>query len=434
MGLVSVVVIGVVAYVPAVDNFFISDDFTLLSYVTALDQSPTYILSAPSEFFRLVSYIYFWSCFKIFGLNPQPYYWMSIVLHVVVSLLVYQLVKTITHKPLAAWGAAVFFAAYERHQEAVMWISATNETILTLGCLVFLIIWEYQVPHEVGLKNVTLPLLVFIVTLFSKEAAVILAPMAITSLVLRGYTWREILRTTFPLILTLALFIALWLFRANQNFFITDGHYALGLHFVPVYVRSLFRLLTQLAPILVAFLIFGSGKTRSLLSSSSVVYFAIFVTLSVAPYCFLTYLNQIPSRNTYFPSVGLAALTGILFAGLYEEMSSLRARSLCAGLLMGVVAGNLAYLWLRKEPQYRERAVPTLALIDVLNKLESSPTATPILVCGFPLHPWIGREAVGHFTRVTRDQVVFSETCEPIAGATVLSWDGVDQKYLTSAP
>jgi hypothetical protein len=95
----------------------------------------------------------------------------------------------------------------------------------------------------------------------------------------------------------------------------------------------------------------------------------------------------------------------------------------------------VAYLWIRKEPQYRERAAPTLALINVLNRLESPRNSdAPILVCGFPLHQWIGREAVAGFTRVTREQVVFSEKCEPIAGATVLRWDGIAGQYLPSAP
>ncbi len=82
LAMMSIVALSVFAYIPAVDNFFISDDFTLLSYVKALDQSPLYILEAPSEFFRLVSYLYFWACFSVFGLNPQPYYWAGIALGV----------------------------------------------------------------------------------------------------------------------------------------------------------------------------------------------------------------------------------------------------------------------------------------------------------------------------------------------------------------
>ena len=137
----SIIAVAVTTYLPAVDNFFISDDFGMLTYVQMLRQAPIRILEAPSEFFRLTSYLYFSACVWLFGPNSAAFYWTGIALHALVSVLVYVLVLLVTRKRVAAWSAAVFFAAYERHQEAIMWISAANETLVTLFCLLFLILW-----------------------------------------------------------------------------------------------------------------------------------------------------------------------------------------------------------------------------------------------------------------------------------------------------
>ena|SRR3989442_1442200 len=174
-GVCSIIAISVIAYLPAVDNFFISDDFTLFPMLQAAEQSPRWFFESTTEFFRLTSYLYFWACFKLFGLSPEPYYWSGIALHALVSMLVYFLVLKITRRSLAAWAAAIFFAAYERHQEAVMWISAINETILTLNCVIFVLLWRRAVERNSS-TDLVLAHVIFGIALFSKEAAVVLVP------------------------------------------------------------------------------------------------------------------------------------------------------------------------------------------------------------------------------------------------------------------
>jgi hypothetical protein len=148
------------------------------------------------------------------------------------------------------------------------------------------------------------------------------------------------------------------------------------------------------------------------------------VFLAIPPYSFLTYLDHIPSRNTYLPSIGLAGINGILFAAAYRKLASARARVLATSFLCAVVAGNVAYIWLKKDPQYVERASPTRALIEVLNASNVRKTEQlPIVVCGFPLHPWIGQEAVVGFTQLRKEDVVFSENCDERESNPRLAWD-----------
>jgi hypothetical protein len=437
--LLCLVTLGVITYLPAVDNSFISDDFTLLSMVKVLDQYPSYIVEATSEFFRSVTYVYFWICFRIFGERPELFYWSSIGLHCLISFLVYVLVRTVTGQRVAALTAAAFFTVYERHQEAVMWISAANELILTLNCVLFLILWERALSQaHLRRTNLALAIVVFALALFSKEAAVALVPLAALGMVLQGYTPREVLRKSMPLVAMSGLYVVIWLSRANSNFFVTDGHYAFGLHFLPVYFRSVARMLSAVLPFLLAFLLIRNharprnhGSEVALSLSRSLLFFAALLLLATAPYSFLTYLDHIPSRNTYFPSIGLAGINGILFASLWNGLSSAQSKSRAAIFLAVILTANVAYIWLRKDSQYVERAAPTRDLLEILNRRGFAESGgLPVNVCGFPLHPWIGDEAVAGFTQFEKKEVIFSEACEGVTGGTILRWEPASASYV----
>src|SRR5690242_14774673 len=67
--LLSIAFVAVITYLPAINNFFISDDFGMFGYLKSFRQSPTSILEVPSELFRITSYLYLFVCTKIFGMN-----------------------------------------------------------------------------------------------------------------------------------------------------------------------------------------------------------------------------------------------------------------------------------------------------------------------------------------------------------------------------
>jgi hypothetical protein len=435
----SIIAVAVITYLPAVDNFFISDDFVLLTFLETLNERPHYLLEWPSEMFRLMSYIYFWVCFQFFAINPVPYYLSGIALHAIVSLLVCAVVLKFTGRWLAAWAAGLFFAGYERHQEAVMWISAANDTILALNFLIALLLWWRYVAHAAHSRAKTLALgtalAAFAVALFSKEGAVALAPLAFVGFVISGSGWRTAIRRSLPLLIMTVGFGVLWLSQSGENFFVTKGLYAFGPHFLPVFGRSLLRLVLPTLVFLVPLIIVirreksddRPGPIRRWLKESgrvpALLFFLALLAFSIIPYSFLTYQNHIPSRNTYLPSVGLAALAGILFMALYEKTSSSWGRRASAGLLLAVVAANASYVWTKKEPQFRERSAPTLELIKTLNDSALDiQNRSPITICGFPLDTWIGWETVLRFTPVEAKDVVFKDVCDDSV-ASALRWD-----------
>jgi hypothetical protein len=417
------------------DNFFISDDFTLMRFMQALDLNPLYIWQAPSssEFFRIASYVYFWVCFHIFGLNAKPFYWTGIGLHAIISVLVFLWVFRVCRNRLAAWVSALFFSAYAIHQEAVMWISAANELILVLNCLVFLLLWEHYLDATGKHIRYALALAALSIALFSKEAAVVLAPLAFLRLLGRGHSASESFWKSIPLLTMVAAYAALWLSQAYRNFFITDHHYVIGSQFFTVYSRSLANLIAALIPFAALF-----AFTRSLPDNWNwkrpFLFFSVFVPLSVLPFSFLTYSNYIPSRNMYFPSIGVSALIGILFAILYGQSGSAAARRACVFLLIGSLGWNVYNICLKHAPEYARRAAPTTQLIEVLRGLETEAQAQELpafRVCQFPLHPSIGVEVVRFFTNLKPDNVVFSNNdCDATKGI-VLRWDKKSERYTT---
>jgi hypothetical protein len=245
-----------------------------------------------------------------------------------------------------------------------------------------------------------------------------------------GYTCRQALERSIPVLALTAAYVVLWLSQANRNFFVSDGHYALGFHFLPVYGRALIRLLSPAIPFAAALLLLRQRKAE-LPWSSSVLFFAAILVIAIVPYSFLTYQDHLPSRNTYFPSVGLAGLIGICFAGILAGLASDHSKRVGVAVFAGLIIGNIGYIWFKKEPQFRERAAPTRELFDFLNSNEARRAPRgPLYVCGFPLeHPWWFDDAVSRFTPFSTDDVVLRDNCIDSEGSFVLTWDSSKARY-----
>jgi hypothetical protein len=368
---------------------------------------------------------------------PEAYYLAGIALHALVSILVCLLVLRVTGNTLAGWTAGLFFGAYERHQEAVMWISAVNETILALNCILFLLLWDYGISREKPRRFASLlAFVVFALALFSKEAAIAMAPMAVLALARHGYSVQQIIERSIPALALAITFALLWLSQADRNFFVTDGHYALSFHFFPVYGRAVLRLLSPAIPFIVASLVlFRRDAEVTKGNSPGVVFFALFLLLALVPYSFLTYQDHLPSRHTYLASAGLAGLIGILFAAIHTRLRSQRFKQTCTAAFAVLLMANVTYVWLKKDPQFRERAAPTRELFHVLNSGEAQGRLTkPVHVCGFPLdQPWWLADAIARFTSLSREDVVLRENCNDTELSNALIWDSRTATYVSRA-
>jgi len=114
----------------------------------------------------------------------------------------------------------------------------------------------------------------------------------------------------------------------------------------------------------------------------------------------------------------------------HSAMTSRNAGNLAVFFLVTVIGGNIAYVWLKKEPQYIERAASTRQLILALNdpSLRLGIDKT-LCIEHFPLDPWVGTEATRWFSSVPPANVVFSNACQNDVNSEVVRWN--DSQGLT---
>ena len=81
------------------------------------------------------------------------------------------------------------------------------------------------------------------------------------------------------------------------------------------------------------------------------------IGIALIPYSFLTYSRQIPSRQTYLASFGLALLVGLVLAHLAAGgLGAGKFPRAAAMVAVVVLLGNIGYLWTRKRAQFLARA------------------------------------------------------------------------------
>lgn len=426
----TVVLLGVVAYLPALDNPFISDDYAFLRYVQPLGEDWGHLADIPLGLRRATSLIFFYFCFLLFGLNPAPYYAASLLLHLVNTALVALLVRELTSDRRMALVAALFFVAYERHQEAVFWINSHHEMLVSAGVLATAIFFA-RFRRSGQRRYYGLALAAFAFSAISKESFVVIAPLLVLlDLCLpnqpQGRRW--LAHAPFWLVSGASL-VTMKLGPWVDPLYVIS--YGVTPHFFGVYPRALNRLL--LFVYLFLFLTWLAQRWasrpasfRAVLRGKPLLFFAGWLLVALVPYSFVLYTDQLPSRHTYIPSVATAGLVAFLFVRGWEQAGRRGVRRVGLALLGLCLAGNVAYLW-RKDGQYLARAAPTEQLIAVLNR-NAAALAPPrvVVLYDFPQPFLVAKGAARFFTPVAPRQVRLRDSSEaepPPAGSYRLRWN-----------
>ncbi|MBC7925789.1 MAG: hypothetical protein H7039_09035, partial [Bryobacteraceae bacterium] len=119
----------VLAYIPILQFPFIADDYTQIPMASVYGAPSGWAqLSQDSAFrFRFTYIELTWLLHRLFGFTPAPFYAASIALHIACTWIVYATGVWSRIGWNVALPAAAFFAVYEGHQEAVMWVAASME-------------------------------------------------------------------------------------------------------------------------------------------------------------------------------------------------------------------------------------------------------------------------------------------------------------------
>jgi hypothetical protein len=377
--LFAIALLCFLAYAPSLSVPLFEDDYANLLLAQAYGPAAGLPQLMHDAVFRLraTSCWAMWLLWQAFHLAPWGYHLASLILHIANAWLVYALAASWRSTRPAAFWAGAFFAVAEGHQEAVIWFSAINELLLFFFGAASLLCWiraaRSRRPWAPRLGSAAL----FALALLSKESAVILLP-----LFLLISPRRAALRLA-PHMALAGLAIASVLASRASSFRFTDGSFSLDAPFWITWPRAVARLLWVWGWVSLAAL--AILRARDIWKPAGLA--LAWMGLALVPYSFLTYSTQIPSRQTYLASAGLALLAGLALTRLSAWKPSGPRLAAAAAAIM--LLANVGYLWTRKRVQFLERAEPTEQLIALARH-----TTGPIWVRCFPRNSYIAQTAV----------------------------------------
>lgn len=327
-------------------QIFLARQFGALSGWADLAADPLYRC-------RATSLVFTYLVDAIFGAHPAAHQLFGFFVHAANAILIYALGRWQPIGYRAALPAALFFALYEGHQEAVVWVAALPELLVFFFSLLTLHAWIRW--SEARFAGWTMPVLAtagFLLALLSKESAVAIVP------ILTWVAWRTTWTARPPAWIALAVYgslsaaYAFLIFNASSyHLHLNDGTFSASAPFwltLPHTVSRMFWFWGLLA--IGVLLAFGRWRQRALEFS------AIWIVCTLLPYSFLVYMPRVPSRHTYFAAAGLAIGVGIAFTALRDRWP---APWLVPAMAVLVTAHNCGYLWAKKLPQYERRAHAT---------------------------------------------------------------------------
>lgn len=305
---------------------------------------------------RATSLVLTWALDQLVGLNVAVINAVSVAFHIANSWLVAVMCRRLQLPSAVAMGAAVFFAVYEGHQEAVIWFSAIPELLVFFFGIIAIFCWmNWLEKVEAQLHWFAASLAAFLMALLSKESAVVV-PVFMLVAALLGERRRSLVSIV-PFFLLCVVYTILIFLGKSDHLHFHDGTFSLKAPFIQTIANSFWRLFWFWGLLAAAFLVLRRRKRGIILIA------AVLASAGVAflPYAFLTYMARVPSRHTYLASAALAVLVGFAWMELrrWSMDSALSRRAVPAALATALILYNCGYVWFKKHPQFVRRAEPT---------------------------------------------------------------------------
>jgi tetratricopeptide (TPR) repeat protein len=175
----------------------------------------------PSNFYRPAFLLWLRINHALFGLHPGWWHLTTILLHLLVTLLVFLLANRIGLNEWCAAVAALIFGIHPVHLEAVAWISGVTEPLLAIGFIASLLAYlKWRSQSSQAWPWIVASLMLFAIGLLTKETAIILPVFIMAWEIVfpssRGTPGKfslrtsasRVLRPAIPFILIAALYLA----------------------------------------------------------------------------------------------------------------------------------------------------------------------------------------------------------------------------------
>ena len=116
--------------------------------------------------------------FAVGRLNPFSYHLVNLILHIINSLLVFVLIKSLFKKNVPALVTGLLFAVHPIHTEAVNWLVGRTE-LLSFSFVLASLIFYLNYRRRFKTIHLVLALTFFILALLAKENGIVVLPLVI---------------------------------------------------------------------------------------------------------------------------------------------------------------------------------------------------------------------------------------------------------------
>jgi protein O-mannosyl-transferase len=179
-------------YARAVFNDFgnLDDDLYVINNPVIRDFSWNNLKAIFSSFYvgmyEPLSMLTYMIDYAISGLNPFTFHFTNVLLHIINSWLVYKFIDKLSGNKITALLVAALFALHPMHVESVAWVSERKDVLYSLFYLLSLLAYLKYLGSGRKLKLYLTALLLFILSLLSKSAAVTLPILLIAIEIYKG--------------------------------------------------------------------------------------------------------------------------------------------------------------------------------------------------------------------------------------------------------
>lgn len=155
--LIGIIALVIYAYRSLFARPFVADDYQWLLNIYQLDIPDliraSFQINEQDHFYRPVMWLIWWGQIQWFGLEPEGYHLMSVLLHLANAILLGGLAWRLGCRWLASIIAVGFVALHPALFEAVVWVSAQSELIAT--CLLLLMLHMWVSHHHLTTRQPT---------------------------------------------------------------------------------------------------------------------------------------------------------------------------------------------------------------------------------------------------------------------------------------
>lgn len=331
------------------------------------------------------------------GNDPWIYHLSNLLLHILNSIIVYLIIKKLTKKHESGFFVALFFAIHPLHIESVVWLSERKDVLYSFFFLYSILVYQNYLANTAKNKWLALSLLLFLFSVLSKSAAVVLPVV----LLLFDYYYKrkitiKLIVEKIPFFVVSILFGIINILTQKSDEFLTDisqtynfperillitysiSFYIVKLfipinlsvkYFYPVKINGLLPYNYYFSILFIALLIFIFIKLkqyrREMIFSLGFFFITIGLVLKIIP----TGNDIVSDRYTYIPYIGLMFLVFYIVDSILKGKQMLKIITIIVIILVGILLSNFSKqrvkIWKNEETIWT----------DVINKNPKSPVA-----------------------------------------------------------